>query len=86
MRTFCGQGGFADADVRTFWCKKHQIFRNLWCVRTDKGGGVDKGFCGQVSHYRHFVDKGGGGQFLAILGRRHLWMGPLACHSDLVII
>jgi len=20
-----------------FWCKKLRIFRNLWCVRTDKG-------------------------------------------------
>jgi len=27
----CGQGGSSDADVRTFWCKKLRIFRNLWC-------------------------------------------------------
>jgi len=30
-------GGSLDADVSTFWCKKHSIFRNLWCVRTDMG-------------------------------------------------
>jgi len=34
----------SDADARTFWCIR--IFRNLWCVRTDKKGGgsasVDK--------------------------------------------
>jgi len=36
----CGQGEreYSDADVRTFWLKKHRIFRNLWCVRTYKGG------------------------------------------------
>jgi len=39
VRTFCGQGGSSDADVRTFWRKNLRIFRNLWCVRTDKGGG-----------------------------------------------
>jgi len=37
MRTFFGQGGSLDADVRTFLEQKHRIFRNLWCVRTDKG-------------------------------------------------
>jgi len=31
------RGGSSDADVRTFWCKKLWIFRNLWCVPTDKG-------------------------------------------------
>jgi len=41
VRTFCGQGGdegSSDEDVRTFWLKNLQIFRNLWCVRTDEGG------------------------------------------------
>jgi len=33
----CGQRGSSDANVRTFWCKNHRIFRNLWCVRTGKG-------------------------------------------------
>jgi len=28
----CGQGCSSDADVCTFWCKKIQIFQNLWCV------------------------------------------------------
>jgi len=41
MRSFFGQGGgggdFSDADVRTFWCKKLPIFRNLWYARTEKG-------------------------------------------------
>jgi len=33
----CGQGGgSSDVDVRTFWCKSHRVFRNLWCVRMDK--------------------------------------------------
>jgi len=32
-----GGEGSSDADVRTFWCKKHQIFRNLWYVCMDKG-------------------------------------------------
>jgi len=36
-------GYFSDkgviADVRAFWRKKLRIFRNLWCVRTDKGEG-----------------------------------------------
>jgi len=31
------KGGSSDADIRTFWCKKLRIFRNLWRVRTDKG-------------------------------------------------
>jgi len=30
--------GSSDADVRIFWCKRLRIFRNLWCVRTDKRG------------------------------------------------
>jgi len=34
-------GGSSDADVRTFWCKKPRIFRNLWCVFTDKERGVE---------------------------------------------
>jgi len=29
--------GFFRCRVRTFWRKKLWIFRNLWCVRTDKG-------------------------------------------------
>jgi len=32
------EGGFSNADFRTFWCKKLRIFRNFWCVRTDRGG------------------------------------------------
>jgi len=34
-----GIGGSLDVDIRTFWCKKHRIFRNLWCVRTEKKEG-----------------------------------------------
>jgi len=33
-----GGGGSSDADARTFDAKKLQVFRNLWFVRTDKGG------------------------------------------------
>jgi len=52
----------SNADFRTFWCKKLWIFWNLWCVRTVQ--------CGQ------FSDKGGRGQFFAILCncRRSSWM------------
>jgi len=35
VQTFCRQGreeGSSDADVRLFF-----IFRDLWCIRTDKG-------------------------------------------------
>jgi len=31
--------GFFRCGVRTFWCKKIRIFRNWWCVRTEKGEG-----------------------------------------------
>jgi len=63
------EGDSSDADVCTFWRKKLRIFRNLWCVRTDKGGraSVDIG---------HLADKEGGGQFFAILCRRLLWTAP----------
>jgi len=45
----CGQGGSSDANVCTFWCKKLRNFRNLWCVLTDKVGGVDfSRFCSDV--------------------------------------
>jgi len=30
--------GSSFADVPTLWCKKLRIFRNLWCVYTDKRG------------------------------------------------
>jgi len=32
--------GSSDANVRTFWYKIFRIFRNFWCVRTDKGEGL----------------------------------------------
>jgi len=51
---FADSGGSSDADVRTFWCKKFGIFRNLWCVRTDKG----------VEPVRTFCRQGGGVNFL----------------------
>jgi len=54
--------------IHTFWCKKSD-FSKLRCVETDKGrGGVSQ--CG------HFADKGGEGQFFAILCVRSLWMAP----------
>jgi len=46
--------GSSGANIRTFWCKKLRIFRNLWCVHTDKGG---------LSQCRHFSDKGEGSIF-----------------------
>jgi len=51
-----GGGGSSDADVRTFWYKNLRIFRNLWCVRTDKGGG-------RLSKCGHFANKGEGVNF-----------------------
>jgi len=42
--------GSADANVRTFWWKKLQIFR---CERTDSVGGG-------LSQFGYFSDKGGG--------------------------
>jgi len=44
-----GRGSSSDVDVGTFWCKNHRVFRNLWCVRTDKRDRVEKvrTFCGQ---------------------------------------
>jgi len=57
-----GRKGSSDADFRTIWCKKLRTFRNLWCVRSDKGGrGVDpvQTFCGRGkergSIFRYFV-------------------------------
>jgi len=41
MRTFCGQRWRGVLPMRTsalFCCKKHRIFRNLWCVRADREG------------------------------------------------
>jgi len=62
---FRALGESSDADVRTFWSKNSGIFRNLWCVRTDKEG---------VEPVRTFF--GEGSQFFAILCRRLLWTAP----------
>jgi len=48
-----------------FLVKKLRIFRNLWCVLTDKGGGGGEP-----------VRTGGGGQFFEILCGRLLWTAP----------
>jgi len=42
-----GERSSSNEDVRTFWCKKLRIFRNLWCVRTDKGVNFLR-FCAKV--------------------------------------
>jgi len=70
VRTFCrqgGEGGSSDADVRTFRRIKHRIFRNFWCVRTDKEGWASADT---------LRTRGMGGQFFAILCGRHLWTAP----------
>jgi len=60
--TLCGQEEASlDTDVRTFWTKKLRIFRNFWCVRSDKEGGFSQ--CG------HFSDKGEGSIFPILCGR-----------------
>jgi len=56
LRTFCGQWGSSNSNVRTFWCKTNRIFQNLWCARTDKGGG-------RFESVRIFFGQGEGGQF-----------------------
>jgi len=64
-------GHFADKEVEgslQMWTsalfgEKLQIFRNLWCTRTDKGSLVN-------------ADKRGGGRFFAILCGRLLWTAP----------
>jgi len=46
-----------NADIGTFWCKKLQIYQNLWCDRTDKGVGLEpvRTFCEQEgSLFRDF--------------------------------
>jgi len=48
-----GEGGSSDVDVRKFWCKNYRIFRNLSCVRTNKG---EEG----LSQFGHFTDMGEG--------------------------
>jgi len=60
-----------------FGSKRLRIFRNLWCVRTDKGeGGVEPAriFFGEV------------GQFFTILCGRLLWMAPKIVSRDVVHI
>jgi len=49
MQHFTDKGGLSDADARTIWCKALQTFRNLWCIRMDRGEGVEPvhAFCGQ---------------------------------------
>jgi len=42
------KGDSSDVDVRTFWCKNYRVFRNFWCVRTDKG---EEGVQGWASLY-----------------------------------
>jgi len=67
VRTYFGQGGrgvSSNADVRTFWRIQLQIFQNLWCVRTEKGG---------VEPVQTFFGKAGRGQFFAILCGLLLW-------------
>jgi len=53
-RSFCGQRqreGSSDADIRTFWWKKIQIFQNLWCFCMDKGANFLR-FCRDVFYGR----------------------------------
>jgi len=38
VRTFCGQGGSSDADVRTFWCKKFGFFKIYGVLARTRGG------------------------------------------------
>jgi len=38
MRTFFGQGRVLQMRTSALFGAKTRIFRNLWCIRTDKGG------------------------------------------------
>jgi len=67
VRIFCGQGGGGlPKRISAFFGAKNN-FRNLWCVRTDKGEGLSQ--CG------HLWTRGRG-KFFAILCGGLLWMAP----------
>jgi len=55
---FSDKEGSSVEDVRTFGAKNSGFFRNLWCVRTDRGEvGPVLTFCGQgVNFSRIFAD------------------------------
>jgi len=60
VRTFCGQErrGFFRSGRPHFFVQILRIFRNLWCVRTDKGVEPVRIFCEQregESIFRDFV-------------------------------
>jgi len=59
-------GVFLDVDIRTFWCKIFQIFRNLWGARTDKEVG------GRTSAERCQI-------FVIIADKGVIWGGRLLC-------
>jgi len=60
-----GEGGYSDADIRTFCCKnKHRIFQNLIVRPNAQGGGI-------MPVLTFFWTREG--QFFMILCRRPLW-------------
>jgi len=71
------QGGSSGADVRTFWCKKLRIFRNLWCVRTDKEE-VEP-----VRTVRTVCGQGERGSFFCDFLRKSFMYGPLSTRWSL---
>jgi len=77
VRTFFGQGreGSSDADVRTFWCKKLRIVRNLWCVGTDKG----------VEPMWTFIEQGVRGSIFCDIVRKFFMDGPLYLDNEISI-
>jgi len=61
-RQFADRGESSDADDALFCAKKLWIFRNLWCVRRQRGGGqVFAILCGRIlrtaSNRKFFVKR-----------------------------
>jgi len=64
LQKFCGQGEFFRCGRPQFFVQKTKDFSKFMICPQGKGG---------LSQCRHFVDKGEGGQFFAILCGRLLW-------------
>jgi len=66
---FANKGGSSDADVRTFWNKKHRIFKIYGVFARARGG---RGWASEDI----MRTRGEGGQFFEIFCGRLLWTAP----------
>jgi len=78
VRTFYVQGDFR-CGCSHFFAQKLRIFRNLWCVRTDKG---------KLSQCGHFANKGGGDRIFAdvLYGRPRMRTRYFSCFDFTCIL